>query len=119
MSAQGKEFHDYIIYDVFRGVPDISSKGMFGGFGIYKSGFIFAIITSESELYFKGDEALKEKFRKYESHPFIYAGHKNREPIEMPYFSVPEEIMENKDLLALWIEDSVEVSRRSKKSKER
>ncbi|MCR4330612.1 MAG: TfoX/Sxy family protein [Patescibacteria group bacterium] len=114
MSAQVKEFRDYILYDVFEGIPNISSQGMFGGFGIYKSGFIFAIITSESELYFKVDEALKEKFQKYESRPFIYAGNKNREPVEMPYWSLPEEIMENKDLLTLWIEDSVEVSRRSK-----
>jgi len=115
MSAQGKEFHDYILYDVFPALPDISSKGMFGGFGIYKNGFIFAIITAESELYFKTDEVLKEKFRKYESHPFVYAGHKNKEPIEMPYWSLPEEIMEDTDELLLWIEDSVEVSRRSKK----
>lgn len=114
METQAKEFHDYILYDVFEGIPDISSQGMFGGFGIYKNGFIFAIITSESELYFKVDEVLKEKFKKHESHPFIYAGNKNRKPIEMPYWSLPEEIMENKDLLAIWIEDSVEVSRRSK-----
>ncbi len=51
MSTQGKEFHDYILYDIFSGLPDISSKGMFGGFGIYKGGSIFAIITAEDELY--------------------------------------------------------------------
>ena len=42
-----KEFHEYVMGDVLGGVSDVTSKRMFGGYGIYKEGIIFAIITDE------------------------------------------------------------------------
>jgi len=115
MSNRVQEFHDHVVYDVLSGLPGIASKRMFGGYGIYRDGVIFAIITSDGELYFKVDETLKEKFKKRGSRPFIYEGHKNKKPVEMPYWMLPEEIMEDREQLEEWVEDSVKASKRSKR----
>lgn len=115
MNNQAQEFHDYILYDILDGISDVASKKMFGGYGLYKEGIIFAIITADSELYFKVDETLKEKYKKYDSHPFVYTGHKNKKPIEMPYWILPEEIMENKDKIFEWVLESVVVSMKTKR----
>lgn len=115
MSSAIQEFHDYIVHDVMATIPDVTSKRMFGGYGLYQDGAIFAIITSDSELYFKTDDTLKETFKEYRSHPFIYTGHKKRGPVEMSYWLLPEEIMEDREKLEKWINASAEVSRKSKK----
>ncbi len=112
MNKDVQEFHDYVVNDVMANITGISSKRMFGGFSLYLEGAIFAMITSESELYFKVDETLKEEFEKYGSHPFVYSGHKNKGPVEMPYWLLPEEIMNNEDELADWIQTSAAVSKK-------
>lgn len=109
-----KEYYDYIVGDVMRGIEGITSKKMFGGYGLYLDGVVFAIITSDCQLYFKVDDDLKKRFQAYDSHPFVFSGYKGRDPVEMAYWTLPEEIMENREELLGWIEDSAEVSARKK-----
>ena len=116
MGTSLNEFHDYIVHDCLSHIHGITSKRMFGGYGIYQNYVIFALITSETELYFKVDEALKEKFKSHGSHPFIYTGHKNRKPTEMPYWLLPEAILEDKEKIIKWVSESVEAGRKTTKS---
>lgn len=37
-------------------------------------------------------------------------GHKNKKPTAMPYWSVPEEVLENRERIADWIEDAAALS---------
>lgn len=115
MHADIAEFHDYVLHDVLGHIDGITSKRMFGGYGFYKDGAIFAIITSESELYFKVDETNKAQFEERGSEPFIYTGHKNRKPTPMPYWILPEEIMEDKDTLEGWVMQSAAITKKQKK----
>jgi len=114
MDMQLSEFHEYVMKDLFAEIPSITSKKMFGGYGIYKRGIIFAIITNEARLYFKVDDALKEKFKEHGSDPFVFSGFKKRGPVEMAYWTLPEEVMEDTEELAHWVDDSVKVSKKSK-----
>lgn len=107
-----QSFHDYIIYDLLGDILDITSRGMFGGWAIYKSGIIFGIIVA-GELYFKVDDENRSEFEKVESRPFVYAK-KDGKPITMSYWLVPEEIMENKERFYDLVEKSVAVSRKQK-----
>lgn len=86
---------------------------MFGGYGIYKDGIIFAIIAYD-QLYFKVDDTNKADYEAHDSGPFVYdqGGHKQT---TMSYWLVPEEIMENHEKVAEWMEKSVEISRKKKK----
>lgn len=92
----------------------ITSKAMFGGHAIYNNGIIIAIIL-EDELYFKTNSETEKDYGKYGSEPFIYNGNKN--PVKMPYWKVPAEIIDDNDLLELWFAKAYEVAIKSKKKK--
>ncbi len=111
-----QSFHDYVIDDVLAGISGITSRAMFGGWGIYKNGVFFALIA-EGELYFKVDEKNQGDFEKLKSHPFVYLGAKK--PMTMAYWLLPEEIMEDKAKLQAWVDSSVAASKRSKTKKKK
>ena len=106
-------FHDYVVHDLLKPVRGISSRAMFGGWGIYQNGLIFGIIV-DGELYFKVDDTNRAEYEHLGSHPFVYAG-KNDRPTTMSYWLVPEEIMENEEKLIEWVGWSVQASERTKK----
>ncbi len=110
-----KNFHDYVMSDVFARILGVTSRAMFGGYGIYKDGIIFAIIA-DGVLYFKADEKTQEEFKKYESAPFIYKSPRNK-PITMSYWQLPEEVMEDHLQLEEWVKKSMESSLASKNTK--
>ncbi len=99
---KGEEFQDYVVHDLLGGIPGVTSRAMFGGYGIYKDGKIFSIIV-DSELYFKATDAVKEVFKKSGSRPFTYTK-KNGKTYTMKYYSVPEKVMENRETLDAWVD---------------
>lgn len=111
--ARDDSFHEYVMNEVFAEIDGISSRAMFGGWGIYRNGIFFALI-SDGELYFKVGKGNKADYEKLGSKPFVYTGHKNKN-ITMSYWLLPEDIMENKDELEKWIDKSVEARKGSKK----
>ncbi len=109
---RNSEFHDYVVFDLLEGIPRITSRAMFSGYGIYKEGVIFAIIA-EGQLYFKADETVKKEFEKEGSSPFTYEK-KGGARVVMSYWLVPDEIMENREKFAEWFERAVTSSGRAK-----
>lgn len=107
--------HDYVMSDLFFDIEAITSKKMFGGYGFYKGGIIFAIMIN-GQLYFKVDNQTRPDFETLDSHPFSYKSAKNK-TVTMSYWTVPESVMEDHDQLLQWIENAVQVSLRSKKPK--
>lgn len=109
-----QEMHDFVVHDLLGTIPGITSKAMFGGWGIYKDGYIFAIIA-DGELYFKVGESTKADFESHGSHPFAYVsgGEKNS---TMSYWLVPEEILEDSETLHTWVDNAVTVSKAAKQS---
>lgn len=115
--AKKNEIIEYFVHDLLGHVSGVTSRAMFGGYGLYRDGFIFAI-TVEDELYFKTDAESEAKFEKYGSEPFVYSQGKHK-PTKMPYWKLPEEVMEDKELLADWVEASAEITKKSKKGKKK
>lgn len=113
---QDQSFHDYVIHDLFAGFPGIHSRAMFGGWGIYKDGIIFAIIA-DGALYFKVDETNRTDFEQRGSQPFVYS-QGNHKSTTMSYWLVPESVMDDKEDLRQWIERSVGISWNAKRPKE-
>ena len=107
--ARDREFHDYVMHDAFSGLGGITSRPMFGGYGIYKNGVFFALIA-EGELYFKVDDINLKFFEELSSAPFVYES--RGKSMTMSYWKLPEEIMENKIELPIWIERSVSAALR-------
>ncbi len=105
-------FHDYIVSDVLGELEGITSKGMFSGWGVYQSGIIFALILGD-ELYFKVDNTNRALYEELDSHPFTYE--KQGKTFTLSYWSIPEEVMEDKERLYDLADLSVLVSKNKKK----
>ena len=109
-----KSLNEYVVNDLLAGIAGITSRAMFGGYGIYKNGKIFALIA-DGELYFKVGDSNRADYEKHGSKPFVYDAH--GKAMEMSYWQLPQEIMDNKDKVATWVEKSLAVAREGKKKK--
>jgi DNA transformation protein len=102
---------EYIL-DLLSPFGSITSRAMFGGYGIYKDKIIIGIIIDD-ELYFKVDKTNKEQYKSLNSVPFTYEA--KGKSIAMSYWKVPIEIMEDEEQLSEWTEQSFLISLHKKK----
>ena len=88
------------VRDVLSGLGPITIRKMFGGGGVYFDGVMFGLIADDT-LYFKADETSTEAFEAEGKGPFVYQA-KDRKPIAMSYWEVPERLYDDPDELADW-----------------
>ncbi len=93
-------FRDYVLNDLLGEMPGVNSRAMFGGYGIYQRGIIFAIIA-EGRLYFKVGERNLADYEKHGMYPFTYT-RPNGKTYAMSYWLVPEEILEDHEEVLRW-----------------
>lgn len=99
---QADRFHEYVVGDLLAHLAGITSRAMFGGYGIYRNGKIFALIA-DGNLFFKARSETKAFFEKNpESHPFQYSK-KDGKVYSMSYWLVPESVQEDRELLDQWV----------------
>lgn len=108
--TKDNSFHEYVMSEAFHDIDGITSRPMFGGWGIHQDGVFFALI-GDGQLYFKVDESNKSDYQKYDSKPFVYTGHKGKD-VTMSYWELPAEIMENREELVRWIGKSVKARKK-------
>jgi len=92
----------------------VLSRSMFGGFGFYMDGIMFALIAYD-QIYFKVDNGNRQDYLDAEKEPFTYEG--KRKPVQMSYFLVPSEILNDRIELAEWACRALDAAKRSKASK--
>ena len=80
---------------------NIRIKKMFGGYGVFEEDKMFALVDSKGSVFFKVDETNQSRYEE--------AGSKKH--ARMPYFSVPEEVLVNDDLLEEWARTSIKISK--------
>lgn len=97
------------VLDQLAGIPGISARSMFGGSGLYCDGRMFALIADDC-LYMKADAENLPGFLAESAKPFVYEG--KRRPVAMSYYSVPEERIEDPELLREWAYLAIDASRR-------
>ena len=105
------EFVDYVT-DILEQLEEISVRQMFGGFGIYKNGLMFALIA-DNELYFKADENAAKFFQTYGSTQFTYQN--SSKNVKMSYWKVVPEIFDDQDMIKIWIDLAYNVAIKNKK----
>lgn len=81
---------------------------MFGGYGLYLNGAIFGFII-DGELYFKVGELNRAEYERRGSRQFVYQ-RKTGKKSAMSYWTVPDEILEDRAQLAAWAQTSAEIS---------
>ena len=89
-------FADFVL-EQMADVPDVAKRSMFGGFGIYRSGLMFALIANE-QLYFKADEMLAQEFTAMDLPPFVYTGKNGSTALK--YHLAPEAVFEEAEQMA-------------------
>lgn len=97
-ATAGEAAENYVA--MFSSIEKVSSRKMFGGYGIFQDGKMFAIVNSKGELFFKADDS---NIGRYEEMGSEKHG-------KMPYFSVPGEILEDEGQLVALARLSVEVA---------
>ena len=101
-------FHDYVIHDALAHLPGITSRAMFGGYGIYQEGVIFGLIAND-RLYFKAGIQNQTDMDAAASEPFIYEMKGHRQT-NLGYREVPESVLTDPDQVADWVAKAVAVS---------
>lgn len=91
-------YSDHIV-DVLSDWAPVRARAMFGGFGLYRDDVIFALIADD-DLYFKVDDTNRDDYERAGSAPFSYE--MRGKPASMPYWRVPEEVIEDAEMLGQW-----------------
>ena len=80
---------------------DISSKKMFGGYGIFESGKMFALVNSNGQVFLKVDDTNRGRFEE--------AGSGSHG--KMPYFQIPNFVMLDEKSLFEWTREAIKLSK--------
>lgn len=107
------EFIEYLS-EVFEPFGPIIVKHMFGGYGLYHDGVMFALVADDV-LYLKADIVSVEHFKKQRLNQFEYV--KKGKKIKMSYFMAPEEIFDDPGEAEIWANRAYEAALRSKSRK--
>jgi DNA transformation protein len=91
------EFRDFVLDQLAR-LPQLRSKPMFGGVGLYSADCFFGLVAAD-ELFFKVDHTNRAAYEAAGSEPFrpVIA-----RPVSMSYWRVPIEVLEDTGELAAW-----------------
>jgi DNA transformation protein len=93
------EFRDFVLDQLAR-VPELRSKSMFGGVGLYSGERFFGIVAAD-ELFLKVDDSNRAAYEAAGSEPFRPLADAKR-AVSMSYWRVPIEVLEDPAELAEW-----------------
>ena len=108
-----REYCDYIV-DALSPLRGVSARAMFGGYGVYRSGLMFAIIV-EDVLYFKVTDLNRKDFEDAGAQPFEYQAKGKR--ISLSYWAAPAEVLDDEETLITWAGTACRAARESKDAK--
>ncbi|MES1200505.1 MAG: TfoX/Sxy family protein [Pseudomonadota bacterium] len=101
-------FHDFV-RELFRGVPSLTIKRMFGGAGIYSQGIMFGLIADDT-IHIKVDDALKDELSEEGSGPFVWepkSGPRAGERVDFSYWRLPEAALDDPNLAMQWARKAI------------
>lgn len=103
------EFVEYLL-ELLQGIGDVRARAMFGGYGIYFDGIMFALVADEV-LYFKTDKSNLHYFEERGLEPFHYE--RSGKQYSMSYSEAPGEVLDDPDEMTLWARKAIDAARRN------
>lgn len=85
---------------------------MFGGYGIYRQGLMFALV-SDDVLYLKVDDRNRPAYEEAGTGPFTYDG-KGR-TVTLPYWEAPSGLFDDADAMIEWAKGAFAAALRARK----
>ncbi len=98
-TAEGARFSEALLPRLDP-LGSVSSKKMFGGYGLFQKGKMFGLITSDAKLFLKVAESNQARFQRARS----------PQHGKMPYFRVPKSVLGDDRELLDWASSAVEVA---------
>ena len=99
------------VEEQFSAFGQVNFKKMFGGYGIFKDGIMFGMISPGDIFRMRADEQNVDDFKTEGMKQFPSHGGKKG----MPYWDVPVHVLEDQDELKLWAEKSLAAAIHAKK----
>jgi DNA transformation protein len=97
--ARKNEFVSHLL-DLLQPLGEITARGMFGGWGIYHSGKMCALVAFET-FFVKVDDSTRDEFVALRLAPFEYETSEGKRSV-MSYHTVPVEALDSSELLCEW-----------------
>ncbi len=99
------EFRDEVL-EMLAPLGDVNARAMFGGYGVFESGDMFALMAG-SALFFKVDDSNRPTYEEAGSQQYG----------RMPYFRVPVHVLEDPERLHALAHAAVSVGHSTAKKK--
>lgn len=107
--TKSSAFVSYLL-EMLEDFGQVRAKAMFGGYGIYKDDFMFAIVVDDT-LYIKADNNSRELFAERGLSRFSYL--KNYQECFMSYYRAPDEAIDSLELLSYWADIGYQAAMRA------
>ena len=108
MTQAKNDYANYIV-DKLSGLGDVTGRAMFGGYGIFHEGLMFALI-SEGVLFFKVDDSNRKVYEDAGSQKFTHG---------ISYWEVPTEVFEDNARLYEWANISIDLAKAKARPKKK
>jgi len=105
MKNSKNEFLQYAL-DIFGPLGKLHTKTLFGGNAILKNNITFAMVFDGS-IYLKTNKDTVKKYLDLNSKPLSYK--KNNKKINLRYYEIPVEIIDDEDQLIDWAIEATEI----------
>lgn len=103
-STAGAEMAERLCDDLAP-LGDVTTKKMFGGYGVFEDTVMFALIDSTGGAFLRADETTATKYRESGSEAHG----------RMPYWQIPPAVLDDPALLMEWATTARDVARAAKK----
>lgn len=100
------EFLNYVL-ELMPFIRSLKVRSMFGGYGLYQEGHIFAIVIRDT-LYLKSDAIAQSDFIESGLQRFTYIS--KERTITLQYFEAPPEVFEESDSMRDWVRKALDAS---------
>ncbi len=91
---------------------EVRARSMFGGWGIYADGTMFALVADDV-LYLKADDENRAAFVAQSLEPFVYQS--NGKATTISYYRAPDEAFDDREVMAHWAQIGLEAAARKRR----
>jgi len=95
------------LQDKLTPLGDIRTRKMFGGYGVFENDTMFALVDSQGGIFFKADETNVQ----------LFEADGSQKHGRMPYYQVPEHVLEDEKVLLEWSKSSIAIAKKAKRKK--
>ena len=103
------ELVEYLL-DQLEPLGNVTSKSMFGGYGIYSDGVMFGIVA-DGGFFLKVASASLADFEREGLSPFTYT--KKGRKIALSYYSAPPDALDNPETMLTWARKALDAAMRA------